>query len=380
MRIGIDARWIFPELSGIGTYTQELIRHLAHHDRKNEYILFFEHRSLLSRTAEATQFNTAPNFSTHIVPYGPFTLRNQVLMPGMLSDHRVDVFHSTNYMIPFRAFPHRRNGHMRCVVTIHDLIPLLFPEHAPKSRKTRLFPLFKRIMREVGRRAHVIITVSESSRRDIIRHLRLGEEQAHRVVVVPEGVPAGYSPGSTQVGDPKTILYVGRMDPYKNVVRLVEAFARLRAEVSPNILLKIIGPEDQRYPEPRQRAVELGVENGITWSGYVASEDLKRAYQEANVLVLPSQYEGFGLPVVEAMASGTPVVCSNTSSLPEVAGDAALLVDPNSTDELVQALARVLTETRLAREMREKGIHQAGKFIWSRTAELTVEAYQQAIG
>jgi alpha-1,3-rhamnosyl/mannosyltransferase len=380
MKIGIDARWIFPELSGIGTHTQALIQQLAEHVREHEFILFFQHRRVMERTMEATGFHGAPNFSTRLVPYGLFSLRNQLHMPGLLSDTELDVFHSPNYMIPLRAFPAHRNGHARCVITIHDLIPLLFPDHAPKSKKARLFPLFKRIMREAARRAHIIITVSESSRQDIIRHLAIEPEREDNVVVIPNGVSPTYGPGSTQMGDPKTILYVGRFDPYKNVTRLIDAFAEVRDTSLPDARLRIIGPEDPRYPEPRLRARARGVESAIEWSGYLDDKELKQAYQDASVLVLPSRYEGFGLPVVEAMACGTPVICSNCSSLPEVAGDAAILVDPDSTPDLVEAITQILSTTALARELRRKGIDRARGFSWTHAAELTMKAYEQAAG
>jgi len=379
MRIAIDARWIFQELTGIGTYTQELIRQLAHLDRENEYLLFFQHRHLQERTAEITRFNTAPNFGARLVGYGPFSPRSQILLPGLLTDLKINVFHSTNYMIPLRAFPRHRPGHVRCVVTIHDLIPLLFPDHAPKSRKTRLYPLYRLLMREVAARADIILTVSRSSARDVIEHLRLPAGEADKVLAVPEGVSSRYAPGATHVGDLKTILYVGRFDPYKNVTHLIEAFARVALNDLPNLRLRIVGPEDSRYPEPRQLARTLRVERLITWSGYVEADELKNAYQQADVMVLPSKYEGFGLPVVEAMACGTPVICSNTSSLPEVAGDAAILVPPGDVNALADAIRRVFTEPGLAKDLRARGVQQASRFTWEHAAKETIAAYRRAM-
>jgi glycosyltransferase involved in cell wall biosynthesis len=378
MRIAIDARWIFHEISGIGTYTQELIRNLAHRDRANDYFVFFAHRSLQARTISATQLNAAPNFTTKLLPYDLFSLRNQWSLPGLLSDLKIDVYHAPNYMIPLRAFPLDRPGRIRCVTTIHDLIPLLFPDHAPKSKKARLMPVFNWIMRQVGRRSDVIVTVSQSSRKDIIRLLGIPEERANAVRVIPNGVSQIYAPGKTQVGDEKTILYVGRFDPYKNVTCLIKAFAEVLKGSLPNAKLRLIGPEDPRYPEPRLKARELGVEEKIVWSGYVADDELKHAYQNANVLVLASHYEGFGLPVVEAMKCGTPVICSNRSSLPEIVGDAAILVDPDNHHEVADAITLLLTDTHLARELRKKGVEQARQYTWMHASDLTVEAYQQA--
>jgi len=377
MRIGLDARWIFRELSGIGANTRELIRALAQADRANEYVLFFNDLAVLEETAEFAGLEQAPNCTTHFVPFGPFSLRGQLLLPHEFRRHRLDVFHSTNYMIPLCAFPRRRKGRTACVVTIHDVIPLLFPDHAPKALKTRLFPLFRWLMREVGRRADAIIAVSRSTRADVLRELRLPAEREPQVVVVPNGVAPEFKPAPRAPHGPKTILYVGRLDPYKNVVRLIEAFGRLAAEHVADVRLRIVGADDPRYPEARQRAAALGLGHRLDWTGHVSGGELVQAYQQADVFALPSRYEGFGLTVLEAMACGTPVVCSNTSSLPEVAGDAALFVPPGDVPALAHALRRVLTEPPLWAELSAKGLRQAAPFTWTRTAEQTIKVYEQ---
>jgi glycosyltransferase involved in cell wall biosynthesis len=176
---------------------------------------------------------------------------------------------------------------------------------------------------------------------------------------------------------PPEILYVGRFDPYKELVTLVEAFAQLR-NAGLRARLRVIGPPDDRYPEPHERARALGLDDVISWSGYLSDEELRAAYQRASVFVLPSSYEGFGLPVLEAMACGTPVVCSNATSLPEVAGDAALLVEPGRAEPLAEAIRRVLTDQTLAEDLRKRGLHQARAFTWKRAAQETVEVYRRA--
>jgi glycosyltransferase involved in cell wall biosynthesis len=379
MKIGLDARWIFPELSGVGVYTQELIRHLARLDRQNEYFLFFHHRGLLERVAEDTRFNTTPNFSARLLEYGPFSWRSQVQLPPLLSDMHLDVFHAPNYMIPLRAFPRHRPGRIRCVVTLHDLIPLLFPHHAPRALKTRLFPIYRRLMEEVGARADIITTVSQCSRRDIIWKLRIPENRQEQVVVIPNGAPDHYGPAARRADGGQTILYVGRCDPYKNLPMLIEAFARILRGPAPGARLMIIGAPDPRYPEPARMATAQGVDHAIDWRGYASGEELLDAYQQASLLVLPSRYEGFGLPVVEAMACGTPVVCSQAAALSEVAGDAALQVAPDDLEGLVQAMTRVLTDRTLADQLRQKGLQRARQFTWARAAEQTLAAYQQAM-
>jgi glycosyltransferase involved in cell wall biosynthesis len=291
----------------------------------------------------------------------------------------LDIFHSPNYMMPLPAFPRSRPGLTRCVVTIHDLIPLLFPQFTPKALKTRLFPIYKRLMVEVGARADTILTVSESSRRDVIEHLGIPAERHGDVIAVPNGVAPEYVPSEKRKGAEKLILYVGRFDPYKNVTGLIEAFAKVRERSKTPVRLRIIGPADPRYPEAPARARQLGLDPFIAWDGYVSDEGLVKAYQNADVFVLLSFYEGFGLTVVEAMACGTPVVCSIRSSLPEDAGAAALMVDPGDTGQAADAIVRVLEDAKLAADLREKGVRQAARFTWTRTATMTLKVYEKTM-
>ena len=379
MRIGIDARWIFEQISGIGTYTHELIRHLAQIDRNNEYVLFFDNDAMMHRVSQATHLTLAPNFRTELLPFGIFSVRGQLQLPSVFRRLNLDVFHSPNYMIPLRAFPRNRPGRPRCVVTIHDLIPLIFPQHTPKALKSRFFPVYRRLMAEVAARADVILTVSNSSRKDVIEQFRILAPRQDDVIAVPNGVAPEYVAVVKPPRAPKTILYVGRFDPYKNVPKLMEAFARLRQIASFDVRLKVVGPPDPRYPEGQRRAKELGLDPWIDWAGYAADGALVTAYQQADLFVLLSKYEGFGLTLLEAMACGTPVVCSNRSSLPEVAGDAALLVDPDDTEAAAQAMARALSDDALRADLRAKGLKQAMKFTWTRTAAMTMKAYEQAV-
>lgn len=372
MKICLDARWIFPEISGIGLYTQELIRALVRINRTHECTLLFQHAEVQERTRRETRFDQNPRFRVLRLDYGPFSVANQFRLPRALRRGGFDVYHSTNFMMPLAGCtPTRR------VVTIHDLIPLLFPDHAPRSKKTRLFPIYRELMLQIGRRADQIITVSDSTRRDVVRELRIPPARQPRVLSIPEGVDPFFQPGEPAPARPeKIILYVGRRDPYKNLPRLVEALADVRARGVP-ARLRVIGPQDVRYPEAPNLAVQLGVQDAVDWIGYVTPEELRRAYQTADVFCLPSRYEGFGLTVLEAMACGTPVVCSNIGSLPEVADDAARLVDPAIRPDLVQALVEVLTQPALADDLRQRGLIRARQFTWQRTAELTLKAYEE---
>ena len=381
MKIGIDARWIFREISGIGTYTLELIRHLAQADRENDYILFFSDAEARDRSLPDLALAGNERFRALTLPYGLFSIANQLRLPGLLRSLEIDVFHSTNYMIPLPAFPRNRRGKTKCIVTLHDLIPLVFPEYVPRSRKKRFFPVYRMIMMEVARRSEIILTVSRNSREDILKHLRIPAPRADNVIVIPEGVSPRFKPpppGDRRSG-PKIILWVGRADPYKNVEVLIRAFARLRGQYRGALQLRLVGPKDARYPEASRLAEELGVAGNLAWTGYLDTAALVKAYQDADLFVLPSLYEGFGLPVLEAMACGTPVICSTKGSLSEVAGTAAIRVQPSDVIGMAEAMKRVLTDPRLALDLSERGRRHAEQFSWTRTALLTLNAYRKAM-
>lgn len=381
MRIGIDARWIFREMSGIGVYTLELIRHLSRLDRQNQYILFFNDPAPMEKIRAEIEASGAGNFIPHLLNFGLFSIKNQLRMPAVIKAQKLDVFHSPNYMIPLYAFPRRRRGGPACVANLHDLIPLIYPKATPRALKTRFFPLYRWLMKEVTARSDLIITASKSSQNDIINLLRGRPE---RILVIPDGVAERFRPAGTDRGarfsrQKKIILWVGRQDPYKNLVGLVEAFAMLRRGYPGELELRLAGPQDERYPEAFQRIKDLDLADAVTRVGYVSDENLVREYQNADLFVLPSTYEGFGLTVLEACACGTPVVCSNRSSLPEICGTAALQVDPLDTLGLCEAMRKVLADPALAADLAERGLKQAAKFSWAETARLTIKAYEQTM-
>lgn len=377
MKVALDARWIFPEISGVGRYTEALIRHLPPMAPDIRFLLLFDRRELLERTLAETGADRAANLETRLVDSGVLSPRNQLHGPRLIRELGADLYHAPNYLFPVLAFPPNRTGPTACVVTVHDVIPLAFPDHAPRARKRRLFPIYKRLMREVGRRADQLLTVSEASRNDVLHHLHIPAHRAGRVQTIYNGVAPRYRPPSSPSSPhPPTLLFVGRMDPYKNLPAVIEALARLRAGPVPEARLRVIGPPDDRYPEAPQRARALGLDSAIDWIGYASDQDLLTAYQQADVFVLPSRYEGFGLPVIEAMACGTPVICGNGGSLPEVAGAAAIQVHPDDIHGLTDALTRVLTDPSLAAHMHTQGLDQARRFSWETTARQTLQAYR----
>lgn len=383
MRVAIDARWIFPEISGIGAHTRELLRHLGVIDRRNTYIVLFSERKLAERTWTEAQLADKPNFRPDIIPWSIFSPRGQCMLPLHLRRLRVDVYHSTNYMIPLAAFPKGKPGRIRCVVTIHDLIPMLFPQATPSAIKTRLFPVYRRLMLEIGARADQIITVSEASRRDVVAHLRIPPARHDAVKVIYNGVSDLFRPaeGIVVLDDaPRTILYVGRRDPYKNLENLLDAFVLARQSCELPLRLKLIGPPDSRYPQAEKKIHQLSIGDSVEQVGYASASQLVHAYQTAAVTVLPSRYEGFGFPVVESMACGTPVVCSDIPVLREVAGDAALYADPDNVPALADSLRRAATDTPLRAELIRKGLARSSLFTWQQNARQTMQLYEQLGG
>ena len=376
-RIAVDARWVFRELSGIGRYTLELLRQLGEIGGAFDFLVLVrdgERRTFIERAAGLAG---RANFEFAELPHGVFSPRGQFAAARLLRERKVEVYHSTNFMIPLPAFSRRRPHATKCVCNIHDLIPLVHPEFTPRALKTRFFPVYRALMHEIARRTDAVVTGSESAKRDIVRLLGIPEG---RIAVAADGVDARHAPGGEKPsarGGPRTVLYVGRCDPYKNLPGLVEAFARLvRAGVDAR--LRIVGSPDARYPEAGETARRLGVADRVEWSGYLDDAGLLKAYQDADVLALLSRYEGFGLPVIEAMACGTPVVCSNAASLPEVAGAAARLVEPDDVAGAAAALREVLTDAGTAARLRAAGFAQAQKFSWRTAAEAVLRIYGEA--
>ncbi len=335
------------------------------------------------------------------VSASPFSLRQQWQLPRLLRHLDFEarlagsqlpafgVYHSSYYLMPYRPG-------LPTVLTVYDLIPLLFPEHS--TARARL--LFRWTTMLALRAAHIVIAISEATRRDILAHFRLSPE---RIVVIPLAADArdrGEGSGSrvelyadalaaqdvsrfiapaSRLSLPENyVLYLGSNKPHKNLARLVEAWHIVTASgfQSPDIRLVIAGAWDARYPEARARVDALGLSDRVLFLGPVADADLPALYAGARAFVFPSLYEGFGLPVLEAMACGAAVICSNASSLPEVAGEAALLVDPLDVEALAAAITRVLDDAGLAEDLRRRGLRQAARFSWSQTARRTLEIYR----
>jgi glycosyltransferase involved in cell wall biosynthesis len=366
MRVAIDARKLHD--FGIGTYIRNLLRHLARIDRDTEYVLLCQEADL------GVASLLGPNFRTVLEPSPNYSIREQIHVPWVLHRERPDLFHAPHYVLPPAT---------RCpsVVTIHDCIHLMFPQYL---RNRAAYVYARASMWSAAHQAHRILTVSEASKRDIIHFFNVPSEKIvvvynaieERVAVTPSDEAIARVRERYQLNHP-LLLYVGNIKPHKNLVRLIEAFAELRRRGFDELKLLIIGDEISKLPALRRAVHSHKLHKHVRFLGYLQDETLASLYRLASVFVFPSLYEGFGLPPLEAMASGTPVVTSNVSSMPEVTGDAAVLVDPYNVESIVDGIARVLTDPALAAELRRKGIARAREFSWERSVERTRQLYQE---
>jgi glycosyltransferase involved in cell wall biosynthesis len=362
--VAIDVRKLHD--FGIGTYIRNIVRQLARLDRETDYVLICQEadRELASSLGH--------NFRTAVDTSRPYSVREQLTVPLSLIRARARVFHEPHYVLP-PLTP------SRSVVTIHDCIHLRFPQYLPKRGA---LAYARAQMGSAARRSHRILTVSEASKRDILHFFNVPPE---KITVIPNAIDERFStepaPDAVQrvaeryqlEGD--FVLYVGNVKPHKNIERLIDAFQLVRQSGLDQVKLVIIGDEISKYAALRRAVHRYNLHKYVRFLGFLPDELLAIVYRLAAVFVFPSLYEGFGLPPLEAMACGTPVVTSNVSSLPEVTGDAALLVNPTETAEIADAVRRVLTDPALHAELRARGLARARQFSWERSVRQIREIY-----
>jgi glycosyltransferase involved in cell wall biosynthesis len=371
MKIAIDVRkW---RDYGIGTYVRNLVRHLARLDQETTYFLF-------CRRADAPFLrDLAANFVPVVDDSAGYGLSEHITIPLKLRRLGVDLLHAPHYVLPL-VCPTRH------VVTIHDCIHLLFPQYLP-NRAALHYARF--MMGRAVRRSSLVFTVSEASRADILRFYP--DADPDRIRVVPNAIDADLlrDPGPEEMERVREryrirerfVLFAGNIKPHKNLDRLVRAFGLLKQRPGlEDVKLILIGDEVGSYGSLRRRVEGEGVRADVRFFGFVPDPTLAALYRMASVFAFPSLYEGFGLPPLEAMACGTPVVTSRISSLPEVVGDAALLVDPYSVDDIAEGLARALSDEALRASLREKGLVRSAAFSWERSVRAIHEGYLAALG
>ena len=352
--------------AGINGYIQNLLGHLPEVDPHIDYTVFLGERRYPGGAGLDLRFSRLP---TQRPPARIFW--EQVIQPWSVQEAGLDLIHGTAFVGPqVSACPF--------VITVHDLSFLLYPRSFPALNRVYL-RVFTRLS---VRRARRIIAVSESTKRDLIRYYGVSPA---KVDVVYHGVDPDFRPmpaaevaGFRRQRDlpGRFILFVGTLEPRKNVARLIEAYARLPESRPP---LMLLGGKGWLYDEIFARVEMLNLQGEVSFVGYVPTEELPLWYNAATLFVYPSLYEGFGLPPLEAMACGTPVVTSAASSLPEVVGQAGLLADPTSSEALAAAMEQVLAHPDLQEEMGAAGLVQAKCFSWQRTAACTVDSYQRAL-
>jgi glycosyltransferase involved in cell wall biosynthesis len=374
LHIVIDSRRIRD--FGIGTYIRSLVHALGDIDRKNHY-------TLVTGPAEARLLAGLPeNFRSAVYARDDHSAFDHIAFPAYLHSLHPDLVHIPLNRVPILMLrPY--------VVTIHDMANLFFDEERGNLRMQLRRFRFRRGLK----RANRVIAVSDATRRDVETHMGVPPERIRRVYNAPD--PGFHAESAACSNEEKDrimeryqinypfLLYAGNIRRHKNVPRLVEAFAVVREQlqshpVYKDLRLVIIGDTISQHPAVRQTVIKSRVEPVVRFLGFVPFETLRCFYETAAAFVFPSRYEGFGLPPLEAMACGTPVVTSNVSSLPEVVGDAAILVNPENVFDIARGIRDVLLDDQLRQDVIARGRLQASRFSWERTARQVLEIYLEA--
>ncbi|PIP28052.1 MAG: hypothetical protein COX29_03190 [Candidatus Moranbacteria bacterium CG23_combo_of_CG06-09_8_20_14_all_35_22] len=385
MRIGIDARTILNpekgEAIGVGHYTYQLIRHLLEIDKENEYVLFFDFRV---REKDIKKF-ARDNVKIKFYPFSDYKkylpgAYNEILGTATLMKENLDVIHSTS---PMSRIPMGYLGKM--IVTVHDLAVYKVPEVFPKLKRTKIKAKTSLM---IGK-ADKIIAVSNSTKKDIenifkydsekIKVINVGFDKrlfeesklAREKVLEKYGIPQ----------DKKYILFLGTIEPIKNITKLLEAFKIFKEKCQKtkgkcDHKLILAGKNGWLSQEYKQIVKDLGLIKDVIFTGYVVGDELVPLFKNADFFVMPSLYEGFGMTVLEAFATGTPAIVSNVSSIPEVAGDGAYQINPINTESIAEAMMKFAMDENLKNEFREKGKKQVEKFNWEKCAKETLEVYK----
>ena len=369
--IGIDFHVAGGIYQGVRTYLTNLIREVLRLDHQSRYFIYAN-----DYTGAAPWCQKGPNVAVKRLPTASGRLNLLFGFPACAYRDRLSLFHS-QYVLPI---------HLPCrsVVTIHDILFESHPQFFPPFHRG----LLKLFIPLSARRASKVVAVSEFTKREIVKHYKVSED---KIAVVCEGASEGFSRVSDQrliartlgrygITD-KYILFVGRIEPRKNIVGVLEAFDYVKKKGGRDLCLVVVGQQDRLFQEKRlfEAVKEMKSRPDILFTGGVSEEELAVLYNGAEVLVYPAFAEGFGLPVLEAMSCGTPVITSNTTSLPEVAGDAAVLVDPHSVADIGANLENLLDNETLRKELSARGLKRAQAFGWAKAAEQTLDVYAEVL-
>lgn len=366
--VGIDATPFFGERSGVGNYSARLLAAQLKLASDWEYLLY-SNRPLEKLEPDLDQARRVPGY----YPSSRW-LWMQMVLPRIIARTNPDLCHFTNALAPLWL-------NKPYVLSIYDATLFLYSRFHPRTRLLAI----RLMLPIVARRASAVLTISQSARNDLVRILKIPTEKIH---IVYGAAPREFERVTDAAELSRVrqkyalpdqfLLYVGTLEPRKNLRRLVRVFARLQAQGAIDRLV-LAGPHGWSMEDFQQQIDELGLQQSVQRLGYVPSGDLPALYSLATVFVFPSLYEGFGLPPLEAMACGTPVLSSHNSSLAEICGEAACLVDPLNEDSLYEGLCRLLSDEELRREMGQIGRKRAKEFSWERAARETTAVYQKVL-
>ena len=373
MKIGIDgraAKWY--RGTGIGTYTYQLINSLNLMDSLNQYLLFMP---------ESCSYDMALNENfklKNISENNKDNFWDEVNIPNILCDEDIQIYH-----VPQNGVGLPQNKHCPFVITLHDVIPYKMPE----TVSDRYLKIFNEELPKLISLCDGIITVSNYSKEDIIQAFNFPRDKIYVTYLAGENIYHLRNKEESKniikkhysiEGD--YILYIGGFSPRKNIMGLIEAFSLLLPLLKKDIKLVIAGKQGISYSKYKKRTEELHIEDKVIFPGFIALEHLPYLYNAAKLFAYPSFYEGFGLPPIEAMACGTPVITSNVTSVPEIVQDAAILVDPSNIDSIFNAMYTALSDDALRSNLIEKGLKRASELTWKDTAVKTLEAYKDIVG
>ncbi len=370
-RIAIDARLYGPVGKGLGRYIQEMVDGILASDHKNEYLIFLSPQNFDSFVLPRK------GVSKYLIKARWYSLAEQFIWPRLIRKYKPDLIHFPHFNVPYFC-------PAKFIVTIHDLILTKYPSRRASTKSAFTYWLkhffYKTIIRRAVKKAQVILTVSNFTKKDIITQFNVA---ADKIIVTYEGVAARLKKKQNQddkkiiLGyniDTPYILYVGNAYPHKNLNALVDVFVNLR-EKHPDLSLVLIGGEDYFYQQLKKQTVKK--RQGVFFPGFVSDNDLVSFYRLAAVYVFPSKYEGFGLPPLEAMTFGLPVVSSNQGSLPEILGSAALYFNPEDKEDMFAKINRLLLDENLRNQQKALGYQQVKKYNWNKCIEKTLSLYKK---
>lgn len=373
MHVVIDACCLGRRKTGNETYVRGLLQGLAGLQEKWQSLDTGRPRAGFRITVLTTDAHAGERqdcFQWSEIPLGNFVIRNFFTIPATLRRLRADLFHAS-YWTRFWSQP------CPSLLMVHDLS---FVSFARGFKRHEQF-IYANLVRACAGAARHLVTVSEFSKSELQCHWGI---PAERISVTYNGVgtqfvpPRFYVSAQANGADPY-ILAVGNLHPRKNLVRLLEAFVLLKREHEFRPRLKIVGQASWLFDEIFNCVRQHSLENQVEFTGYLSEHDLVAAYQNAELTVYPSLYEGFGLPPLEAMACGSPVVCSSAASLPEICGGAAVLVSPETSESIAEGILKLMTDSALRRDLRIAGEKRAAQFTWEQCAEATLAAYRKAL-